>query len=102
MGIREHESNVTSTIPKVVRSVLEIKAGMLGLSLSRYVAGILTEAARDMPDEAQTISVRQVREQHGSLSVTIPPETAKHLGLGAGKPIAFAPVPGGARIRLVR
>lgn len=102
MGIRKHESNITSTVPDAVHLVLQVKAGMLGLSLSRYVAGILTEAARDMPDEAQTISVRQVREQHGSLSVTIPPETAKHLGIGAGKPIAFAPVPGGALIRPVR
>ena len=98
----EKDTNVTATVPKAVRERLEIKAAMLGVSLSRYAAGLLTDAVVDAPEEASAIYVRAARDEHGSLAVTIPPEIAAHMMLEPKRPIAFAAVPGGALVRSVR
>jgi len=101
--MRDSQSNVTATVAETIRDTLQIKAAMAGVSLSRYVATLLVEAATDAPVmSSAVISVRPVRDQKGSAVVTIPPDIISHLHLTTGQPIAFAAVPGGALIRPVR
>ena len=101
MGIRNGETTVAATVSQETKDTLQQLANWEGVSLSRYIAGILTESVKTT-GAVKTTSVRNCREQHGSLSVTLPPEITSHLSIEARAPIAFAPVPGGALIRPVR
>ena len=100
MKIRE-TATVASSVDLETRETLQKLANWEGISLSRYIAGILAESVKTTGN-VQTTAVRNCRNQHGSLGVTIPPEITEHMQLEAGRPIAFATVPGGAIIRPVR
>ncbi len=101
MSLTNGQTNVTATVPTETKAALEYRAGMAGVSLSRYVAGLLNGAVTD--SEAEAIgAIRPVRDQHGSLAVTIPPEIVQHLELVKRSPLSFVPVPRAAIIRPVR
>jgi len=101
MGVRDGESTVAATVPDAVRDTLQKLANWEGISLSKYIAGILTRAVETTGD-VQTISVRSAREQHGSIAVTLPPDITAHLSIKRGTPLAFATIPGGALLRPVK
>ncbi len=101
MSYWQHNTNITTTVEAETKAALEYRAGMAGVSLSRYVAGLLNEAVTDNGGEAIG-AIRPVRDQHGSLGVTIPPEIVQHLGLVKRSPLSFVPVPRAAIIRPVR
>ena len=94
------KTNVTTTVESDTKVALEKQAAFTGLSLSAYVAYLITNAVID-GDPAPLI-VRHCRDQHGSLAITIPPEVRDHLKLHAGQPLVISPVPGGALLRPVK
>jgi len=87
--MQQYMTNVTTTVTVAERERLDYQAAMAGLSLSKYLAGMIAEA---VAEPAADHEIRKVRGQHGSIGVTIPPSIAEHLGLVAGGHLAFAPV----------
>ena len=102
MSAKPDETNITTCVSKDTRDRLEHRAGLEGLSLSRYVSRMLTQSVTDQPATIRTVNVRNAREQHGSLAVTIPPNVCAHMGISPGTPLAFATIPGGALLNTVR
>ena len=101
MSYWQDNTNITTTVDGETKAMLEYRAGMAGVSLSRYVAGVLSETITD--DQADVVgAIRPVRDQHGSIAVTIPPEIVAHLSLVPRSPLSFVPVPRAAIIRPVR
>jgi hypothetical protein len=91
-------TNITTTVTRIERALLERKAAMAGVSLSGYLAGMIAEA---VSETAADHEIRKVRGQHGSIGVTIPPSIAEHLDLVPGGHLAFTPVHQAVIIRRV-
>ena len=98
--MRKDESVLSTIVLTSEKERLQRYADERGLSLSRYVAVLLRENT-DGGSEVN-VTVRHARDQHGSLSVTLPPEIVTALKIESHTPLAFTPVPGGALLRRVR
>ena len=100
MAIKGNEVIVSTVILLSEREELQVRGAERGQSVSKYVAGVLADHLTN--EEDAVLIVRHAREQHGSLSITIPPEIVGHLELDAGAPVIFTTTARGALIRPVR
>lgn len=100
MAFWEDNANVTATVPMAVKMELERRAGLAGLSLSRYASELLqqqTPADYDAPD----VYCRPVRLHSGSFETTIPHEIIDGLSIRNRQPLAWCLGRGGALVRPV-
>ena len=100
MAIKDNEVIVSTVILLSEREELRMRGTERGQSVSKYVASVLSEHLAK--DEEAALIVRPVKDQHGSLYVTIPPEIAEHLDVVKDSPLIFTTTAGGALIRPVR
>ncbi len=100
MAIKDNEVIVSTVILLSEREKLRIRGTERGQSVSKYVAGVVADHLAS--EEDAVLIVRPAREQHGSISITIPPEIVEHLDIKSGTPIIFTTTARGALIRPVR
>ena len=101
MGIKENEAIVSVVVTQDVKAMLRSAAEGRGLSLSKYMSSLLAHWCVEN-EPAGAFAVRRVREQHGSASVTIPPDIVEHLQIAPGRPLAFTQIPNAALIWSVK
>ena len=91
--------NVTTTITKGLRATVEHQAHMAGLSLSGYVAEIVSQHATG---ELMTEQPLRVRTMDNRDRIKLPAELVAALDIQPTTPLAIFPFHRGALIRPVR